>query len=287
MQLLGCTSTRLEIGASARLVFWGFDKVFLAEVREESFGALHLEQSRLPLSPPLRDLNGVSGAGSRLALVGRRQDNTAWNIFVVDAASGRAESEVPYDGRGIGLAPGGQRVAFLAPAPKPTARLDLVVRDLATSSLRVVVPGPVGFPLSLSWHSSGESIAYDGVDGWIYSVRVADGQTTRLVEGTTPAWAPDGRRLTFRRDQTVYLYELATGMVTALHTRRARQSQLGVGFPSWSPDERFVTWNGEIAYDRECILIEVATGKAHSIYEGPYRCGPWVESSPSMHRVRS
>ncbi len=76
-------------------------------------------------------------------------------------------------------------------------------------------------------------------------------------------------------------------MVTALHTRRARQSQLGVGFPSWSPDERFVTWNGEIAYDRECILIEVATGKAHSIYEGPYRCGPWVESSPSMHRVRS
>jgi Tol biopolymer transport system component len=285
----GCASVRLDVEPSVRLVFWRGEKVFLA-----AGGAPHVDMVQLAFGPPLEGMadkspsgqpvgavSDASASGQRLALLARRHYTEEWAAYVVDAASGRVEAAVPHQGRGVALAPGGRRVALAPPSPKPIFGLDVVVWDLETSASRVLVPGPspVDARVRLSWHPSGEALAYDGADGWIYSVELAGGPPTRLVEGTAPAWAPDGRRLAFRRGQTVHLYEPATGRVTALHTRRAWQSGLNAGLPSWSPDGKYLTWNGEIFYDIECILIEAATGRARSISRGPYWCGPWLEFS--------
>jgi len=105
----------------------------------------------------------------------------------VDATSGRVEGRLSQEAVHVAFAPRGKLLAFLAPTRKPAIGLDIVLWNLDTSTSRVLVQNRVGGRFGLSWHPSGETLAFDGTDGWIESVGLDDGQTTRLVEGTTPA----------------------------------------------------------------------------------------------------
>jgi Tol biopolymer transport system component len=260
--------------AADQLILWGFDKVFLGTLEEGRFRGWRLKLTPLPVNPPVKNLIASSAAAGRLALVGLKHDTREWAIFVVSMPSGRVEATVSREALTVALAPDGQRLAFTAPTQKPATGASLLMTDVEGAAIRVLVREQVGSTFHLSWHPSGETLAFDGPDGWIWSVRIADGQTDRLVEGQPPQWAPDGRRLTFRRGPAAYIWD--KGPVRLLHTRRFWQSNLG-GAPAWSPRGDVVTWNGLNGYEFECLLIEAASGTTWSVYKGSYWCGPWLQ----------
>lgn len=273
LMLAGAAATAAQ-PPSHRLILWGFDKVHLGTLEGERSSDWRLKLTPLPVDPPVRNLIAASAGAGRLTLVGLKNDVREWAIFVVGIPSGRVEATVSREALTVALAPDGQRLAFTAPTQKPAIGASLMMTDLKGVEMRVLVQEQVGSRFHLSWHPSGETLVFDGTDGWIWSVRLADGQTSRLVEGQSPQWAPDGHRLVFRRGQSAYIWE--KGNVRLLHTRRFWQSDLS-GSPTWSPRGDIVTWNGLSGYEFECLLIEAASGRAWSIYKGSYWCGPWLQ----------
>jgi WD40 repeat protein len=189
------------------------------------------------------------------------------------------------NGRAVALAPDRRHVAFTV--PKSGATFDIVLWDVQASTTRTIVRSHPGSGWGLAWKPMSNVVTFDGADGWIYTASAVDGRVSRLVEGESPAWAPDGGRLALRRGQTVYVYEIATGETRRLHTRRwwLWQSKLNAAPPSWSPDGQFVVWNGEILYDIECLFINAESGVVHRVYKGPYWCGPWLHNQQQGERL--
>jgi dipeptidyl aminopeptidase/acylaminoacyl peptidase len=105
---------------------------------------------------------------------------------------------------------------------------------LAVGSSHATVPGANGL------------IAFNGDDGWVYVVREDNSGMTRIGEGASPAWSPDGRRLAlFRRTAgpcapcsfALDVVDIATG-------RRATVFE-GTTFnpaPAWSPNGKEIAF---------------------------------------------
>lgn len=77
------------------------------------------------------------------------------------------------------------------------------------------------------WSPDGSLIVFDGDFGnCLQVVAAAGGEPLRilppavtLTKGGDPKWSPDGRRIAFRADDTVWIYEPATGGLTAAFSK--------------------------------------------------------------------
>lgn len=123
-------------------------------------------------------------------------------------------------------------------------------------------------------------------------MNLSTGEVTKLLEGHAPAWSPDGRRLAYRQDRSLFIYEVATKTSRRLYTRYPWQPDFIThlrGALHWSPDGRYLAVNVN-SYSlfpllpelEECIVIEAETGKASSIggeEADSYWCGPWLKKT--------
>jgi hypothetical protein len=283
-----------------RLVFWGLEKIFLGEVRERWFVGPTVRLTELTTDQPVHNIIDVNVVGQKMTVVGaeRPLSPASFRIFVVNPVSGRVEARIPERGQTAAPAPDGHQVAFTAFSGSPEIRKrrecsnpevcwDVRIWDLGTSGVSVIAKATAHRATALSWRPAANELVFDATDGWIYSVELKRHRTVRLIKGTSPSWAPDGKRIAFRRGDILFLYDTATSTETKVYEHHVRRSELvGPGF--WSPDGRYIAMNagtsGRVGEYSRCTLVDVNSGKAREVHkdflaETFYQCGPWVARS--------
>jgi Tol biopolymer transport system component len=94
------------------------------------------------------------------------------------------------------------------------------------------------------------------------------------IPSARAAWSRDGRRLAYSTAAGLYIGD-GWGSNAALRYSWPDPQRPG-GPIEWSPDGRFVL----VAFQRQLMTVDVATGTARSIVEGPYIAGAkWAHSN--------
>jgi hypothetical protein len=119
------------------------------------------------------------------------------------------------------------------------------------------------FATDAAWSPDGGSLAYVFNDGYGASIFVADQQGPVASDGSSPAWAPDGRHLALASRGQIEILDLESG---------SRAPLTAGGEPAWSPD------GSQIAF--------IAGGDVHVIgVDGSLRrrltAAPSEEASPN------
>jgi WD40 repeat protein len=160
-----------------------------------------------------------------------------------------------------------------------------MVYDSFTKQAHSLVVGRAAF--SLSWSPDGTEVTYDTWDGFIESVEVARAETTRLLRGDFPSWAPDGQRLAFLPDRsTVSIYHVGSKVSQEIHKRdgvRYFWKRQIVGPMYWSPDGRYLSfqverWTLLLGSQLDCVVLDLTSQKEFSFDDGGLNCGPWVSA---------
>ena len=85
-------------------------------------------------------------------------------------------------------------------------------------------------------------------DGALYVIRTDGSAQAKLVEGSQPAWSPDGKRIAFSAGAIIGGLGEDIHVMNANGTGKTRLTRLGIALlPAWSPDGRrivFVTVSG-------------------------------------------
>ncbi len=123
----------------------------------------------------------------------------------------------------------------------------LAMVDLKTpleKRVPVPVPGVAGSFFSSSWSRDGSRLALADSERRMMVHSFATGRSESLpAVGSDPTWMRDGRRLLFRRDGAIYVFDLGTG-----ETRKVLAPPVGTAFNSFdlAPDERTLVLAHEI-----------------------------------------
>ncbi len=195
---------------------------------------------------------------------------------------------VRFDGRGYLPDP-------RDPAATPPAELYVVARDggtprqlthLGVDALAAVWrPDSAALALTADSHQRDE-YSYERADLWLVDL---EGQIRRLTddgyEYDSPAWAPDGRSLVFRRRPglnqvirarqnhggAVDLYRMAAegGQATNL----TPEWDLIPDAPAWSPDGQFIYFGGAVGGDTNLFRVPASGGAVARITQGERALG--------------
>ena len=183
--------------------------------------------------------------------------------------------------RALSFSPDGQRVTFLQGKEDNPGQLDLWAMDLAGGDPYLLVdsalldPDPAEMTeterqlrerarltgsgiVRYQWDSTGETILVP-LGGDVFQVDVESGESTRLLETeafeTDIRLSPDGRTLSFIRDQNLVLLDIGSGEETAITTQGGGLISYGMAeFVAqeeldrstgywWSPDSRFIAFS--------------------------------------------
>jgi hypothetical protein len=221
-----------------RLAFLSERELFSVElfVADTRTGSVTQRLSKTVVDPHLESIQFISSAGSwdragrRLALGAVAKGRPV--LVLLDAASGRRLSEVPFPALGEiatpSFSPDGRRVAFSALAGGFS---DLFVYDLERGELRRLTEDAYA-DLQPAWSPDGNRIAFvtdrfstrlDSLDPGAYRLAVVDPESGRIQalpgfargKHINPQWAPSGESLYFLSDASgatnVYRLELAGG----------------------------------------------------------------------------
>jgi len=164
------------------------------------------------LSGPTPQSLKFSPDGSRVTFLRAKEDDrTVLDLWAMDVADGRTYRLV--------------NASVLAPEERELSEAEIQYRERARISQSGVV--------SYAWDESGEAVLVP-LDGDVFYVDVATGEAERLMETesfeTDFKVSPDGRHVSFIRDQNLWVHDLETGEARALTTE-------GDGPVSWGVAE--------------------------------------------------
>jgi len=309
--LLACTACRPEKLPENKLVFFGFNEVFLGQWLNDSF-------TLKPLSIPVLVLRVSAVAQGphedELTLLGVGNDSGKFTVYLFKPSTGALTKILDQDsldgskhttfGPWPALTPSGNQIAFLSFGAtqqvsedfkhrEVTVDLDSGTRTIGTQNIwlydlmsrrsTLVVKEKAFGNTSLSWMSNGQTLTYDSIDGFIESVDVKTRDVSKIARGRMPAWSPDGKQLVYVEDKMLVIKDVVNGLSRTIYKRWFWQSDFAEHL-SWSPDSRYLAFNvyaGFAGYEYECIVIEVGTEVSFSVHTSSYFCGLWVNSKKS------
>ncbi|MGH7261067.1 MAG: WD40 repeat domain-containing protein [Nitrospiraceae bacterium] len=239
-----------------------------------------------------------AGENGVLGFMGWNDESKSSFAFFRYPADGRVERMAAADDYSYTMAmmPGNRGIVSLSissGSPKgnvgdmSNVRMDIIVYDLVKRQSLRFARGEASVATQVSLTPDGQTVTFDAVDGWIKSVNLSTGEVTKLLEGHAPAWSPDGRRLAYRQDRSLFVYDVTTRISRRLYIRYPWQPDFIThlrGTLRWSPDGRYLAVNVN-SYSlfplrpelSECIVIEARTGRSSSIGEDSAWCGPWAQ----------
>jgi dipeptidyl aminopeptidase/acylaminoacyl peptidase len=147
---------------------------------------------------------------------------------------------------------------------------------------------------SYGWSPDGAAFVFTSAgDGKLWLVSSRGGPPRRLTQGEgrhhTPRFSPDGRIVSFVRDQG----DVIEVVVTSVDGRTQRVVSRGTDFPmdpSWSPDGTRLIWhaypNNQMPWDESALLVgEVNGGEPRVIAEGRRVAYANARFSPDGQRI--
>jgi Tol biopolymer transport system component len=168
------------------------------------------------------------------------QNSSGGDLYAVQPESGEhIQLTQGNRTRSAVLSPDGRTLAVIA---REDETRTLSVLDLASGTLTPIDPGVSDLLGSLAWAPDSARLAWEGFhDGQTgIFVSALDGSApTFVVEGSQPAWSPDGQELLYTAvyeddgnfDRDISVVNVASGEARRLMTREGPESS-----PQWSPD---------------------------------------------------
>jgi hypothetical protein len=309
--LLMCTACRPEKLPESKLVFFGFNEVFLGQWFNDSFALT-------PLSIPVRVRRVASVAQGAheddLTLLGVDDVSGKFTVYLFSPFTGVLTRILDQDsldgsmhktfGPSPALTSSGNQMAYLAFGSLQTVSEDFKHRevtvdlnsgtrtigaqnvwlyDLASRRSTLLVKEKAFGATSLSWIPNGHTLTFDSLDGSVESVDIKTHGVSKIARGRMPAWSPDGKQLAYVEDKTLVIKDDSNGLSRKIYKRWFWQSDFAEHL-SWSPDGRYLAFNvyaGFAGYEYECIVIEVGSETSFSVHTSSYFCSSWVKSKNS------
>ncbi|HKN68613.1 MAG TPA: Ig-like domain-containing protein, partial [Gemmatimonadaceae bacterium] len=202
--------------------------------------------------------------GSRLLLTSNRSGGGAWELYMLDAASGGTPRRISTAG---GLTGYGD-LSWVDPS---TA---VFMRGYRIWTMNVDAPNPDATAVQITstpfdenepkYSPNGQWITWvrqprAGTDVWVMNANDPSQafQVTDLGDyARNPSWSPDSRKIVFSRKYDIYIADVidpSTGRVRALADVRITRLTFDGSWndtPVWSPDGRKIVWSAEPAAAR-------------------------------------
>ena len=200
---------------------------------------------------------GGGGAKAGKAEAPKEGGTQVWLLPFADGGEARQLTDLPKDVESLEWSPDGRRLAIVStaestePEKKPERKPD----DPPAPDTRLID--------TLGYQFNGAGFVHERFTR-IWTVDVATGAAEPLTRGRNhdadPQWSPDGRQIAFVSDRhpnpdlgwrsDIYLVDVRDGRVRQLSPGRGRQNW---GFPTWSPDGRWVAAIGSRDWKRGVV----------------------------------
>ena len=254
-----------------RLFLWSYDRLAIIDLAEPA--QLVNEWN---LGDSVRDISGVASSKSIL-LFGYPPDEQLPCLYALSRLDSAVERVAC--GRILAISVDDEsETAFLLERQERDPNITQVMAvDLQAKPQRVAFHCRVELAASsLSVANQGERIVL-GSGGFLLDFDRRSGNLVRLTEGTSPSLSPDGSRLAFLQDGSLYIYDFKKRTVQCILNRRFWQRRL-VGPVSWSPTGELLSVSAPtgIAGKRlRCLIVSESGEVATSFESGAKWCGPW------------
>ena len=177
-------------------------------------------------------------------------------IYVIGADGRGRWPAVKLPNRRIGgtaWSPDGRKIAFGASG--------IWIVNAVGGGLRRLTRGDDSSP---TWSRDSRSIAYEH-DGDVFLMRADGTGRRRLVRrADNPAWSPDGRRIVFLRSPDLWIMNADGGGQRRLRCCRPT----GVADVAWSPDSRYLAYDGGSGLDAGIHVMPLGGTKGRLVGGG-------------------
>ena len=168
----------------------------------------------------------------------------------------------------------GSRVCYTQPSAG-SGEADLWLYTIDGGPPRCLIKNAVAQGSIPSWHPDGTQITYQSPDGRVMVLDSAGGGEEPVADGESPAFAPAGGSLAFRRDQSVWVWDGTTRHARPVGAGRPLSRRPLTDGLSWSPDGTAITFGavaGALDKRTDFYLLNVADGGREKV-RIPYLSG--------------
>ncbi|MAI72783.1 MAG: hypothetical protein CMM01_18005 [Rhodopirellula sp.] len=153
------------------------------------------------------------------------------------------------------ISPDGAWVLFDASPPDRSNLSQIILMKTNGDDARDVCKGQMP-----SWSGKGSRFAccrYEqGASIWIMNT---DGTPhKRIDDGWAAQWSPDGQTIAYTNDNSIRLYDLASGKITTALAKGEHHYQYIYWNMSWSPDSRQLAFKGKTETHQEIGILSIA-----------------------------